>query len=626
MRNRAWVIVVVVVLASLLFGSEAYAQVMGQDLSRPVDAFDNGLFNLIAEASKEWEGGLRGFANKLFWGLALIQFVWTFIPLVFKQADFGEIVGELVRFILVIGFFAGLLIYSSEWAAAIVNSFRQAGASAAGMDAQLSPGSMFGIGLQLAETIGNSTSLSHVLTPIVPMMIALSCIIVLLCFVFIAAFMGVTIIESMIVINASMIFMGFGASQWTREYAIAIMRYAVSVGAKLFILTLLVGLVQSAAKKWQIAYTDDTASMWTMVGLALVCAYFVKTLPELVQGVINGSSSGGGASLGSMAAAGAAGAAAAAATIATAGAAAPAAAAGGTGMAAGGAGAAGSGGLAGAINASFAGQAGATTAGTGAMQAGGIAGQAGGGVTSGVNATRAAAPRIGGGDAASAAGKAAGPKPSAPRSGEGGGIKQAIKAAGNGQRQDEGQSPATSPGVAPRSPGAEQKGITGHSIASAMTRGAGVLSAISVPGMEGAAGLSLGSGTPAPVQGDEQATTEGEGEGNIIRPSGDAAAEVPPAPAPVPGAVAAIEEAANEITQSRWSAEASSVGGAGPQMHQSLQAAAKAASSGDVEAMSGHLAVAQKHAESLGPQAVKTMADLYKKLNLPPDSSPRGTP
>ena len=31
--------------------------------------------------------------------LALIQLVWTFVPLVaVKQADFGEIVGELIRF------------------------------------------------------------------------------------------------------------------------------------------------------------------------------------------------------------------------------------------------------------------------------------------------------------------------------------------------------------------------------------------------------------------------------------------------------------------------------------------------------------------------------------------------
>ncbi len=55
------------------------------------------------------------------------------MPLVFRQADFGEIVGELIRFILVIGFFYALLLFSAEWADKVVDSFRTAGATAAGL-------------------------------------------------------------------------------------------------------------------------------------------------------------------------------------------------------------------------------------------------------------------------------------------------------------------------------------------------------------------------------------------------------------------------------------------------------------------------------------------------------------
>ena len=117
--------------------------------------------------------------------------------------------------------------------------------------------------------------------------------------------------------------MAFGASQLTRGFTLAVIRYTVSVGAKLFIVTLIVGLILSVAAKWQAAYTNDEASLMTLVGLSLICAYLTKTIPDLIAGMINGSSMGGGSSLGGMAAAGAA---AAVATIATAGAAAPAAA------------------------------------------------------------------------------------------------------------------------------------------------------------------------------------------------------------------------------------------------------------------------------------------------------------
>lgn len=314
-RFTLWV--VLLLLASFLVSTDAIA---ATNLHDPSGSF-TGLLDLVKNSAQQWDGKLKGYAERLFWMLALIQFIWTFMPLVFKQADLGEIVGELMRFILVIGFFWALLQFASEWAEAVVNSFRQAGASAAGLgETAIRPGDIFGTAIELANTIGDVETWN----PLTAFMVALAGVLVLLCFAFIAAFMGLTIIESYVVINASVLFMGFGASQWTREYAMAIVRYAVSVGAKLFILTLIVGLITDSAKQWQAAYNHDDASMWTMIGLAFACAYFAKTIPELVAGMISGVSAGGGSSIGGMAAAGAAGAAAAIATIATAGAAAPA--------------------------------------------------------------------------------------------------------------------------------------------------------------------------------------------------------------------------------------------------------------------------------------------------------------
>lgn len=396
------------------------------------------------------------------------------------------------------------------------------GGQAAGYGKALKPGDIFGVAVELADTIGNVETWN----PLTAFMVSLAGIIVLLCFAFIAAFMGLTIIESYIVINASVLFMGFGASQWTREFALAVVRYAVSVGAKLFILTLLVGLIVDSAKTWQAAYNNDSASMWTMIGLALACAYFAKTIPEMIAGLIAGTSSGGGSSIGGMAAAAAAGAAAAVATIATAGAAAPAAAA----AAGTGASGAATGGLARAINASMAGGSGAgaaSSAASGATSAGstiGGASSASGGAASGAsNAAKSASasPRVGGGTGEGVA-------PKAPGSSTGGGGQQtgssgvqqaaqeANKAAKAAGKDDDSPAPAPSAqpqqqapeqaqaSEAPQEPaqaaGSEEGGISGRSIASALTRGSGILSAMSVPGMEGSAALSLGAPPPALTQ------------------------------------------------------------------------------------------------------------------------------
>lgn len=271
----------------------------------------SGLLELIRTSANGWSLRLRGYAINLFWLLASIQLIWTFVPLVLRGTDLSEIVGELFRFIMVIGFFATLLIYSVEWSESIVNSFRQAGATAAGVGVGLRPGDMLGLAVELARTVGNVETWN----PAVAGGVMLSAAIILLCFAFIAAFMGLTLIESYIVINASVLFMGFGGSQWTREYAITILRYALSVGAKLFVLTLIVGLIMDSARQWQAVYNHDDTSTWTMVGLALVCAYLSKTIPEQIQALINGVSTGGGSVLGGMAAAGVAGAATAIATM-----------------------------------------------------------------------------------------------------------------------------------------------------------------------------------------------------------------------------------------------------------------------------------------------------------------------
>lgn len=459
------------ILALLLLFAVGSAHAQTADLHDASGSFD-GLLQLIQNSASTWDSRLRGYATTLFWGLALIQFVWVFFPLIFKQADFAEIVGELIRFILVIGFFFALLTYSAQWGQAVVDSFRQAGGNASGLGSAMRPGDIFGVAIELAKTVGNVETWN----PLTATLIALAGLLVLLCFAFIAAFMALTIIESYIVINASVLFMGFGGSQWTREFALAIARYAVAVGAKLFVLTLLVGLVVGAAKTWQAAYNQDDASMWTMVGLALACAYLTKTIPELVAGMISGTSQGGGGAIGMMAAAAAAGAAAAAA-VATGGAAAVgAAAAEGAGGAA-----AGSGGLAGAINSSMvAGDTGMAAA-SSAAPAGGTIGGSSSGFGQAAKAA-AAAPRVGGGSGNSGASNS-----------------------GNNQPRSASAQPAGQGSMAPS--GGSNLGTRGA------VKTAGIMSALAVPGMESAAGISMPPPPDSSASTGSMAPTEPSGTG-----------------------------------------------------------------------------------------------------------------
>ena len=427
----------------------------------------DGLLQLIQQQSGQWFPKLHEYALKLFWLLALIQLVVSFVPFVFRANDVGEFLAELVKFILVIGFFLALLNYSQEWGRAIIDSFREAAAQASGRSSVLTPGAVFEEAVNTALSLIMTTS---IWSPVTSVLTAISAIIVLLCFTFIAVFMAVTIIESYIVINASVIFMGFGASHWTREMTITAFRYAVAVGAKLFVLTLIVSLIINSIHNWQTAYDNNSASMLTLVGLSLACAYITKEIPDVVASLISGSSGGGGAMIGAMAGA-AAGAAVAGVAVASGGAAAPAAA----GMAEGGAG--------------LGGGAAATMGAEGA--ANGIGAEAGGEMFSAgaSNATAGSAaahsqsaglsPRVGGNTVGNNASSAANSGNKSPNS-----VAGAGKTAGNVSGGNNGSSGSVRSAMGSMVRGGVQ--------------GLGVLSAISVPGMEGAENLSVGTAAPPP--------------------------------------------------------------------------------------------------------------------------------
>jgi type IV secretion system protein TrbL len=503
--NRSFM-VALAVLSLFLFTGAALAQ--ATNLTQP-DTSMQSLLDMIVSASSQWTARLRDYAVRLLFLLAVIQFVYNFAPLVFRGADLGDIAHELVKTVLVTGFFYALIIFAPEWAKAIVESFRQAGAHASGLPKELMPGDMFATAVEFAEKMMSGISF---FSPATSLLVSIAAIIVLLCFAFIAAFLFVTLVESYFIVNAAVLFYGFGGSQWTREYAIAPLRFAMAIGAKLFVLTLLVGLIMSVASQWEAAYRNDNASVLTIVGLALVCAYLTKSLAELVQGMIAGTSMGGGHAIGSMAALALAGGAMAAGGAGAAGAAGAAGEAAGGAAGAGGASAAGNGGLAGLIDSSFAGVGrSADIAGGGASVGSSIGG------SEASAAARAASPRVGGSAAASSPASSP-PKPS---TGGAGAAQQAAKAADQvqpqGQREDGQQQAAhaAQPAAGRASP---RQGVSAGDLAHAALRGAGVLSAIAVPGMEGAASVGARPGQP-PQMPEADADGQHARPENVIRPA-----------------------------------------------------------------------------------------------------------
>jgi type IV secretion system protein TrbL len=282
--------------SSLAFASEVAAQTTGCGIGDGINALDCVL-STFQTATRGWEASLSQLAFRLFWILALIEFAWGAMLLAFRGADISEWMSSLLNQILFLGFFAALLQFSSTWAAAIVDSFRGA-ANIAGGVAVIRPSDIFDAGLKLASTLLADLS---VLSPVFSLVLVLSSFFLLIAFGLIAATLIVALVESFIIISAGVLMMGFGGSRWTKDYAVRTFQYCLSVGAKLFIVQLMAGLMIAIIQPWTTVDSAQLTQSWTFLlvplGISIVFVVLIRTIPELVQGIINGTSLASGAGL-----------------------------------------------------------------------------------------------------------------------------------------------------------------------------------------------------------------------------------------------------------------------------------------------------------------------------------------
>jgi len=306
----------------VIFLAVIYVFLINQASAQTVDNAIDNIVITYADNAAAWEGALRGYAQSLFGMLVLLDFAWILIRLIIAKFDFTDFFGEIIRQLFFVGFFYLLLQHSTDWANAIVQSFRVAGdaaSTAAGGEANLAPSDIYDSAITIAGTAFNSLQF-FLVKPVESIAIAFSGIIIVISFALIAALEIVALVECYIVIYASIIFMGFGGSHFTSNFALKTLQYAVSVGAKLFTIQLIIGLGQRMMMEWsdELAAKGDAIQLMdiiTIMGSSIVLLAVTKIIPEIVQGMLNGASLANGRSLvtsasaaGHMALAGAAGA------------------------------------------------------------------------------------------------------------------------------------------------------------------------------------------------------------------------------------------------------------------------------------------------------------------------------
>ena len=312
----------------------ALASAVTAHAQTPVDV--GGTFQQIGQAANAWIPAIMHEAAFLFYVLATLDFAWS-SPQFLRESDFTGLFLSLIKKLLVISFFYAVLINGQVWVPAIVNSFAQLGATAAGVPVAQNPSDIMMQGIQLVSDLFTKVSATDLLTqPGSAITTVLAACIILVSYVIITLHYVVTKLESIIVLSAGYIFLGFGGSRWTSPYFERYISLAVSTGVRLMLIYLMLGVFHTISANWiatMNGYTADQpiTQIFPTIMSMLLFAFASWLIPKFAGSIASGTLGAGAADMVGMAAEIGKGVALGAATVAAA------AATGGLGAAAGGA-------------------------------------------------------------------------------------------------------------------------------------------------------------------------------------------------------------------------------------------------------------------------------------------------
>jgi len=289
-QRRKLLLVVAVAFAS---ASTAHAQA-------PVDV--GGTFQQIEQAANAWIPAIMEEASFLFYVLALLDFAWG-APQLLREHDFNGLFLSLIKKLLVVSFFYAVLINGQVWIPAIVNSFAQLGATAAGVSVAQNPSDIMSQGIQIVSDLFTKVSSTSLLTePGGAITTILAACIVLASYIIITLHYVVTKLEAIIVMSAGYIFLGFGGSRWTSPYFERYISLAVSTGVRLMLIYLMLGVFKTISNNWiatMNGYTADqpiTQIFPTLMSM-LLFAFASWMIPKMAASIASGTLGTGAADL-----------------------------------------------------------------------------------------------------------------------------------------------------------------------------------------------------------------------------------------------------------------------------------------------------------------------------------------
>lgn len=238
-------------------------------------------------------------AKTLFWSLAVISLVWTMGMLVLRQ-DLGEVLLELVRFVVVTGTFYWLLVNASDgeggdgFIADIVDSFFELGEGMGdGMGAarfRTHADAFVARGLRIYFTTLDATRTGSEADQLLAGGIA---ILILVLLTVVAAQFLVALVTAWLLGYAGIFLLGFGGARWTSALAINYYKHALAVGTSVLMLGVLGAGGHRAIEGLSSASMNASDPRFMWLGMMLAVSVLVLVLairiPQFFYTLVTGS-------------------------------------------------------------------------------------------------------------------------------------------------------------------------------------------------------------------------------------------------------------------------------------------------------------------------------------------------
>jgi type IV secretion system protein TrbL len=257
----------------------------------------DGIRDAYRSAAGGWRAQLIPLAQRTFMLLAAIEFCVSGLVWAVKRDALDDLAAKFLLKFTLIAFLLTLITSFDVWFPAILNGFAAAGEQVIGRGT-MSPDTIIGVGATLAYSILKGISLTVLAHDVLIGAFGLVCALaVAAAYVVIAIQVLVVMIESyVVVLGGGILFLGFASSRWTAAMAEHVIGYALFLGARIFLLYLLVGVGMDVTQRFVQVIAGasifaEPSPLLQVTGGALAFAYVVARVPYDVAWKLTGHQS-----------------------------------------------------------------------------------------------------------------------------------------------------------------------------------------------------------------------------------------------------------------------------------------------------------------------------------------------